>query len=84
MVSEFKLWNIMFPTLPISQKFVNTNTWLIQLTQLFMANDTDLLKKEMNKATFSNDEISGVIFLKNLMAFNPANVFDTHKQFKNS
>ena len=52
MVSEFKLWNIMFPTLPISQKFVNTNTWLIQLTQLFMANDTDLLKKEMNKATF--------------------------------
>ena len=84
MVSEFKLWNIMFPTLPISQKFVNTNTWLIQLTQLFMANDTDLLKKEMNKASFSNDEISGVIFLKNLMAFNPANVFDTHKQFKNS
>jgi len=84
MVSEFKLWNIMFPTLPISQKFVNTNTWLIQLTQLFMANDTDLLKKEMNKATFSNDEISGVIFLKNLMAFDPANVFDTHKQFKNS
>ena len=84
MVSEFKLWNIMFPSLPISQKFVNTNTWLIQLTQLFMANDTDLLKKEMNKATFSNDEISGVIFLKNLMAFNPANVFDTHKQFKNS
>ena len=45
MVSEFKLWNIMFPTLPISQKFVNTNTWLIQLTQLFMANDTDVLKK---------------------------------------
>ena len=38
----------------------------------------------MNKATFSNDEISGVIFLKNLMAFNPANVFDTHNQFKNS
>ena len=84
MVSEFKLWNIMFPTLPISEKFINTNNWLIQLTHLFMANDTDVLKKEMNKATFSNDEISGVIFLKALMSFDPANVFDLHKQFSNS
>ena len=84
MVSEFKLWNIMFPSLPISEKFINTNNWLIQLTHLFMANDTDVLKKEMNKATFSNDEISGVIFLKALMSFDPANVFDLHKQFSNS
>ena len=84
MVSEFKLWNIMFPTLPISEKFIDTNNWLIQLTHLFIANDTDVLKKEMNKATFSNDEISGVVFLKNLMTFDPANVFDTHKQFNNS
>ena len=84
MVSEFKLWNIMFPTLPISEKFINTNNWLIQLTHLFMSNDTDVLKKEMNKATFSNDEISGVIFLKALMSFDPANVFDLHKQFSNS
>ena len=84
MVSEFKLWNIMFPALPISEKFINTNNWLIQLTHLFMANDIDVLKKEMNKATFSNDEISGVIFLKALMSFDPANVFDLHKQFSNS
>ncbi len=84
MVSEFKLWNIMFPALPISEKFINTNNWLIQLTHIFMANDTDVLKKEMNKATFSNDEISGVIFLKALMSFDPANVFDLHKQFSNS
>ena len=84
MVSEFKLWNIMFPTLPISEKFINTNTWLIQLTHLFMTNEVDTLKKEMNKATFSNDEISGVIFLKALMSFDPANVFDLHKQFSNS
>jgi tRNA nucleotidyltransferase/poly(A) polymerase len=84
MVSEFKLWNIMFPTLPISEKFINTNNWLIQLTHLFMANDIDVLKKEMNKATFSNDEISGVIFLKALMSFDPANVFNLHKQFSNS
>ena len=84
MVSEFKLWNIMFPSLPISEKFIDTNNWLIQLTHLFMANDADVLKKEMNKAAFSNDEISGVVFLKALMSFDPANVFNLHKQFSNS
>ena len=84
MVSEFKLWNIMFPSLPISEKFIDTNNWLIQLTHLFMANDADVLKKEMNKAAFSNDEISGVVFLKALMSFDPTNVFNLHKQFSNS
>ena len=84
MVSEFKLWNIMFPSLPISEKFIDTNNWLIQLTHLFMTNDADVLKKEMNKAAFSNDEISGVVFLKALMSFDPTNVFNLHKQFSNS
>lgn len=84
MVSEFKLWNIMFPSLPVSEKFIDTNNWLIQLTHLFMTNEVDVLKKEMNKATFSNDEISGVVLLKALMSFDPANVFDLHKQFSNS
>lgn len=84
MVSEFKLWNIMFPSILISTRFVNTSNWLVQLTQLFMANETETLKKEMNKASFSNDEISGVAFLKSLMSFDPSNVFNLHKQFTNS
>ena len=84
MVSEFKLWSIMFPSILISTRFVNTSNWLVQLTQLFMANETETLKKEMNKASFSNDEISGVAFLKSLMSFDPSNVFNLHKQFTNS
>ena len=49
-----------------------------------MANETETLKKEMNKASFSNDEISGVAFLKSLMSFDTSNVFNLHKQFTNS
>ena len=45
MVSEFKLWSIMFPSILISTRFVNTSNWLVQLTQLFMANDQELYKK---------------------------------------
>ena len=83
MVSKFKLWSIMFPTLQINENFIETNTWIVQLAMLFIANEPDVLKKEMNKLTFSNEEIDSVLFLKELMAFDPANVFYLHKRFIN-
>lgn len=81
MVSEFNLWPVMFPNIPVSVKFVNTNTWPIQLTHLFGDNDVDLIKREMNRATFTGDETSAVIFLKSLREFKAEDVFDIYKQF---
>ena len=81
MVSEFNLWSVMFPNIPVSVKFVNTNTWTIQLTHLFGDNDVELIKREMNRATFSSDEVSAVIFLKSLRDFKAEDVFDIYKQF---
>jgi tRNA nucleotidyltransferase/poly(A) polymerase len=81
MVSEFNLWSVMFPGIPVSVKFVNTNTWPIQLTHLFGDNDVELIKREMNRATFSGDEVSSVIFLKSLRDFKAEDVFDIYKQF---
>lgn len=81
MVSEFNLWSVMFPNIPVSVKFVNTNTWPIQLTHLFGDNDVDLIKREMNRATFTGDETSAVIFLKSLREFKAEDVFDIYKQF---
>jgi tRNA nucleotidyltransferase/poly(A) polymerase len=81
MVSQFNLWPVMFPNIPVSVKFVNTNTWPIQLTHLFGDNDVDLIKKEMNRATFSSEEVSAVVFLKSLREFKAEDVFDTYKQF---
>ncbi len=71
----------MFPNIPVSVKFVNTNTWPIQLTHLFGDNDVDLIKKEMNRATFSSEEVSAVVFLKSLRGFKAEDVFDIYKQF---
>ena len=84
MVSKFKMWSIMFPTLQINENFIETNTWIVQLAMLFISNEPDVLKKEMNKLTFTNDEIDSVLLLKELMAFDPANVFDLHKKFINT
>ena len=81
MVSQFGLWDIMFPNLVISTNFVNTNTWPIQLTHLFDMNSNDMIKKEMNRMTFTSDEVNAVVFLKNLRDLKPENVFDLYKQW---
>jgi tRNA nucleotidyltransferase/poly(A) polymerase len=84
MVSQFGLWDVMFPNLVISTNFVNTNTWPIQLTHLFDMNSNDMIKKELNRMTFTSDEINSVIFLKNLRDLKPENVFDLYKQFSSA
>ncbi len=81
MVSQFGLWEVMFPNLVISTNFVNTNTWLIQLTHLFDMNSNDVIKKVMNRLTFTSDEVNAVVFLKNLRDLKPENVFDLYKQW---
>lgn len=81
MVSHFSLWEVMFPNLVISTDFVNTNTWPIQLTHLFDMNSNDMIKKEMNRMTFTSDEVNAVVFLKNLRDLKPENVFDLYKQW---
>ena len=81
MVSQFNLWDVMFPELVISKQFVNTNTWLIQLAHLFGLNSVETLKKELNKSSFTTDEINAIIFLNKIKDFKIENVFDLHKEF---
>lgn len=81
MVSQFNLWEVMFPKLVVSKQFVNTSNWLIQLTQLFGMNSAKTLKKELNKLSFTSDEISAIIFLTKIKNFQIADVFDLHKEF---
>lgn len=81
MVSQFNLWEVMFPKLVVSKQFVNTNTWLIQLAHLFGMNSAKTLKKELNRLSFTSDEIGAIIFLTKIKDFQIADVFDLHKEF---
>ena len=40
-----------------------------------------MIKKEMNRMTFTSDEVNAVVFLKNLRDLKPENVFDLYKQW---
>jgi len=80
MVSQFNLWSVMFPTLQVNEAFVESSLWLVQLAMLFGDNERDQIKKEMNKMTFTSDEVDSVLFLKSLLTFKPDDVFDLYKE----
>jgi tRNA nucleotidyltransferase/poly(A) polymerase len=80
MVSQFNLWSVMFPTLQVNEAFVESSLWLVQLAMLFGDNEREQIKKEMNKMTFTSDEVDSVLFLKSLMSFKAEDVFDLYKE----
>ena len=84
MVEEFRLWEIMFPNININKNFTNEDNWFLQIAQLFMKNETDVIKKQLNKMTFTNDEINSIVFLKDFMDIEPLTAFDLHKKWQNT
>lgn len=84
MVEEFRLWEIMFPNINVNKNFTNEDNWLLQIAQLFMKNETDVIKKQLNKMTFTNDEINSIVFLKDFMDIEPLTAFDLHKKWQNT
>jgi tRNA nucleotidyltransferase/poly(A) polymerase len=79
MVEYFKLWEVMFPNIYINKDFIDTNDWILQITQLFMKNETEEIKKKLNTMKFSNDEIDSILFLKSLLTLTPLNVLSVYK-----
>jgi len=84
MVEEFRLWEIMFPNINVNKNFTDEDNWLLQIAQLFMKNETDVIKKQLNKMTFTNDEINSIVFLKDFMDIEPLTAFDLHKKWQNT
>ena len=84
MVEEFRLWEIMFPNINVNKNFTDEDNWLLQIAQLFMKNETNVIKKQLNKMTFTNDEINSIVFLKDFMDIEPLTAFDLHKKWQNT
>ncbi len=80
MVEYFKMWPVMFPTVYVDKRFIDTRDWIIQIATLFGVNENDQIKSQLNRLTFSSKEIESILFLKSLMALKPENVFDVSKK----
>ena len=80
MVEYFKMWPVMFPTVYVDKRFIDTRDWIIQIATLFGVNENDQIKSQLNKLTFSSKEIDSILFLKSLMTLKPETVFDVSKK----
>jgi len=81
MVSEFSLWGVMFPSININKTFIDSKSWILQITNLFQDNEINIIKKELNKMSFSNQEIDSIVFLKQLLELQPENAFELNKKW---
>lgn len=80
MVEYFKMWPVMFPTVYVDKRFINSKDWIIQIATLFGVNENDQIKSQLNKLTFSSKEIDSILFLKSLMTLKPETVFNVSKK----
>ena len=60
MVEYFKMWPVMFPTVYVDKRFIDTRDWIIQIATLFGVNENDQIKSQLNKLTFSSKEIDSI------------------------
>ena len=81
MVSEFSLWGVMFPGININMTFIDSKSWILQITNLFKDNEINIIKKELNRMSFSNQEIDSIVFLKQLLELRPENAFELNKKW---
>ena len=80
MVEYFKMWPVMFPTVYVDKRFLDTKDWIIQIATLFGVNENDQIKSQLNRLTFSSKEIDSILFLKSLMTLKPETVFNVSKK----
>ena len=80
MVEYFKMWPVMFPTVYVDKRFIDTRDWIIQIATLFSVNENDQIKSQLNRLKFSGNEIDSILFLKSLMTLKPDTVFDISKK----
>ena len=60
MVEYFKMWPVMFPTVYVDKRFIDTRDWIIQIATLFGVNENDQIKSQLNRLTFSSKEIDSI------------------------
>jgi len=72
LLDKYKLFDWIFPTLNVDRKLFRgsdykTDDYIVLLARLLKNNNTDVLKKTLNKMSYENDEIKAIVFLISLL-----------------
>lgn len=83
MIDDLGFWNEIFPGLPVSRDYIETNDYEIQLAWLLRNVKLSVLKGKMNNLKYSIDEVRNVLFLLMLSQFEFDDIFLVKKAQEN-
>ena len=72
---------LILPSLKVTKPYINDNDYIIFLASLLRKNPPTLLSKQLNKLTYSNEELNNIVFLVSLQHFKPEMIVD-YKRFQ--
>ena len=67
------------PNMKLNKKFINSNDYIIQLSNLLINNKPSKVLPYLNTHKYTNNEAKDVTFLISLLSFNPKNIFIVKK-----
>jgi len=80
----YDLFDWIFPELIINKKFKIQDDPIVVMASLLQSNDKTFLAKQLNKLTFSSDEIKAIIFLISLKELGVETAVEIKRKQKNS
>jgi len=76
LLDKYNFFRSIFPGLNINADYVEEKDYIVNLATLLKENDSIELRKNLNVAKYSNEEINGIIFLKSLIHLNQDNALE--------
>ena len=80
MLDTYNLYDWIFPKLNINANYIQEDDYIINIATLLKENDSIELSKILNALTYSNEEISNILFLLSLVYLNENNAYDIKKK----
>lgn len=83
-LDAFHMFDWIFPDLILNHRFINQNDPIVVMASLLKDNDKTFLAKQLNKLTFSTDEIKAIMFLISLKDLDMETAVEIKRKQKNS
>ena len=84
LIDKYDLFKWVFPELKINKDFIEDKDPILVISVLLKSNDTTILSKQLNKITYTIDEIKGITFLINLLKLSLDTAIPLKKLQKNA
>jgi len=84
MLYKLNMFRQILPNMKINKKFINTNDYIIQLTNLLQNEHYNSVQNILSSAKYTTREIRDIVHLLKLKDFRPENIFIMKKEQENT